>query len=59
MAEIIGHVSMIKKTCYQQLYDLTYSFEQVLWNVTHRIWVTFTLSEAASGLYKACIVSLN
>ena len=33
MAETIGRMSMIKKTCYQ-LYHLACSFEQVLWNVT-------------------------
>ena len=52
MAETICRMSMIKKTCYQ-LCHLTCSFEQVLWDVTHRMWVTFTLSKAVYGLYKA------
>ena len=38
-------MSMIKKTC-NLLYHVTGSFEQILWNVTHLMRVTFTFSKA-------------
>ena len=45
MTDAIGPQSMINKM-YPQLYHHTCSFEEVLSNVTHQMWVTFTLSKA-------------
>ena len=45
MAQTIGPVSMIKKTCHQ-LYQLTCSFKEVYLNVTHLMWVAFMLRKA-------------
>ena len=45
MEERIFPLSMIKKT-YHQVYHFTCSFEEIVLNLTHQMWVTFTLSKA-------------
>ena len=50
IADTISRMSMIKKTCFQ-LYHLTCSFEQVLYNVTHLRRVTFACLRLCKGPY--------
>ena len=45
MVETIDLLSLIKKTCHQ-LHQLACSFEEFFFNVTHQMWVTFTLSKS-------------
>ena len=59
MAETIGPLSSIKKT-YHQLCHLTCcSFEEVLLNVTHQMWVTRVLCQPVAEVLENLFVQIS